>query len=220
VNQVRPRLSELRKTGIPANLRKTARNGFSQCISPRLSGNLAVQLNMSTDRLVQQAERNSEMQELYYLLVHKTTQEVPIANSTLSPLAHSFTREPPHFTMINKMLIASHFYDKFIKLTTFLGDVQYCIHDFDNIGNNTGYLVISSSLPSFLATNASRCMTQWILSTSGATCSMSATTSFRFQASPLLRPWAQFCISTTSHRAPKSHLPVFQRYWLQWWLCQ
>jgi len=93
---------------------------------------------MSPDRLVQQAEHYSEMQELYYLPVHKTTQEVPIANSTLSPLAHSFTREPPHFRIINKMLIASHFYDKFIKLTTFLRAVQYCIHDFDNIGNNTG----------------------------------------------------------------------------------
>jgi len=36
-------------------------------------------------------------------------------------LHYSFTRDPPHFRMIKKMLIASRFYDKFIKLTTFLG---------------------------------------------------------------------------------------------------
>jgi len=66
-----------------------------------------------------------EIQELYDLFVHKSTQEVPIANYTLSPLAHSLMREPPHFRMVNKMPIASHFYDKFIKLTTFLRAVLH-----------------------------------------------------------------------------------------------
>jgi len=41
----------------------------------------------------------------------------------LSQIPHSlrcsFTKDPPHFRMARKMLIASHFYDK-VKLTTFL----------------------------------------------------------------------------------------------------
>jgi len=35
-----------------------------------------------------------------------------------------------------KMPIAFSFYDKFIKLTTFLRTVQYCIHNFDDIRND------------------------------------------------------------------------------------
>jgi len=43
-----------------------------------------------------------------------------------------------------KMPIASTLYDKFIKLTTFLRTVQYCIHNFDDISLLVIFFFIAS----------------------------------------------------------------------------
>jgi len=115
--------------------------------------------------------------------------------SQIPPSLHySFTRDPPHFRMIKKMTIASHFYDNFIKLTTFR-TFQYCIHNFDDISYSCYF---SSTLPSFLSSDASRFIPHWILN---LWCDLLYESNNAISMpTKAFAPSMDRCISSTSHR--------------------